>query len=104
MFARKLANSRIRVMKICRVATRQEGDNMSFKIGIIGAGSLGFTKRLISDLLKVPELADCELALTDTNEHNLDMIRQIVEKLISVNGLPTKVNATVDRRQALAGA
>lgn len=104
MFARKLANSRIRVTIIYRAATRQEGDNMSFKIAIIGAGSLGFTKRLISDLLQVPELADCELALTDTNEHNLDMIRQIVEKLVSVNRLPTKVSATADRRQALAGA
>ena len=30
----------------------------SFKIAIIGAGSVGFTKKLISDLLCVPEFAD----------------------------------------------
>ena len=28
-----------------------------FKVAIIGAGSVGFTKTLISDLLKVPEFA-----------------------------------------------
>ncbi|MEO7035647.1 MAG: alpha-glucosidase/alpha-galactosidase [Polyangiaceae bacterium] len=77
---------------------------MSFKIAIIGAGSLGFTKRLIADLLKVPEFADCEFALTDTNEHNLNMIRQIIERLISANALPAKVSAATDRRRALEGA
>ena len=35
---------------------------MSFKVAIIGAGSVGFTKTLISDLLKVPEFADVEFA------------------------------------------
>ena len=51
---------------------------MSFKVAIIGAGSVGFTKTLISDLLKVPEFADVEFALTDINPHNLDMIQQII--------------------------
>ncbi|GHA34469.1 alpha-glucosidase/alpha-galactosidase [Devosia pacifica] len=77
---------------------------MSFKVAIIGAGSVGFTKTLISDLLKVPEFVDVEFALTDLNEHNLDMIRQIIEKIVSVNNLPTKVTATTDRREAISGA
>lgn len=34
---------------------------MSFKVTVIGAGSVGFTKTLISDLLKVPEFVDCEI-------------------------------------------
>lgn len=75
-----------------------------FKIAIIGAGSLGFTKRLISDILKVPEFAECEFALTDVNEHNLDMIRQIIERLIAVNKLSARVSATTDRRKAIEGA
>jgi alpha-galactosidase len=45
---------------------------MSFKKHYIGAGSVGH-KTLISDLLKVPEFAAVEFALTDTNAHNLDM-------------------------------
>src|SRR5690606_31170038 len=79
-------------------------DLMSFKVAIIGAGSIGFTKTLISDLLMVPEFADVEFALTDINPHNLDMIRQIIETVVSVNKLPAKVSATTDRREALSGA
>ncbi|MCT8158692.1 alpha-glucosidase/alpha-galactosidase [Pseudoruegeria sp. SHC-113] len=77
---------------------------MSFKICIIGAGSVGFTKKLCSDILKVPEFTGIEIALTDINDHNLDMIRQIIETIVKVNGLPAKVTATTDRRAALAGA
>ena len=77
---------------------------MSFKIAIIGAGSVGFTKKLVSDLLKVPEFAGIEIALTDINAHNLDMIAQIIRRIVEVNALPTKVTATTDRREALTGA
>lgn len=76
----------------------------SFKIAIIGAGSIGFTQRLISDILKVPEFEACEFALTDINQHNLDMIRQIIERIVEVNKLPAKVTATTDRRRAIEGA
>ena len=75
-----------------------------FKVAVIGAGSVGFTKTLISDLLKVPEFAAVEFALTDINAHNLDMIRQIIEKIVAVNNLPAKVTATTDRRAAISGA
>ena len=76
----------------------------SFKVAIIGAGSVGFTKTLISDLLKVPEFAGVEFALTDINQHNLDMIAQIIRRIVEVNNLPAKVTATTDRREALSGA
>jgi alpha-galactosidase len=75
-----------------------------FKIAIIGAGSLGFTQKLVSDILKVPEFVECEFSLTDMSQTNLDAIRQIIEKIVSVNNLPTKVTATTDRRQAISGA
>jgi alpha-galactosidase len=77
---------------------------MSFKICIIGAGSVGFTKKLCSDILKVAEFEDIEIALTDINAQNLDMIAQIIRRLVDVNKLKTKVTATTDRRQALEGA
>ena len=77
---------------------------MTFKIAIIGAGSVGFTKKLVQDLLKVPEFAGVEFALTDINAHNLDMIAQIIRRVVAVNGFPVKVTATTDRREALAGA
>ena len=77
---------------------------MSFKVTVIGAGSIGFTKTLISDLLKVPEFTGCEFALTDINPHNLDMVHQVIQTIVSVNNLPAKVTATTDRRAAITGA
>lgn len=74
------------------------------KVAIIGAGSVGFTQKLVSDLLKVGEFADMEIALTDINERNLDMIGQLIGKIVETNKLPAKVVATVDRRAALEGA
>ena len=77
---------------------------MSFKIAIIGAGSIGFTKKLVCDILCVPEFAEIEIALTDNNPHNLDMIKQIIERVVKSNNLPTKITATTDRRKAFDGA
>lgn len=77
---------------------------MSFKIAIIGAGSVGFTKTLVSDILCVPEFVDCEIALTDISQSNLDMVHQILQRIVDVNKLPTKISATTNRREALAGA
>lgn len=77
---------------------------MPLKIAIIGAGSIGFTKKLVSDLLCVPELADAEFALTDVSEKNLDMAHQIIERIVEVNKLPAKITATTDRRKAFDGA
>lgn len=76
----------------------------SFKIAIIGAGSIGFTKKLFTDILSVPELRDVEFALTDLSEHNLAMIKSILDRIVEANELPTRVTATTDRRKALEGA
>jgi alpha-galactosidase len=75
-----------------------------FRLAIIGAGSVGFTRKLISDLLCVPEFAGIEIALTDINQHNLDMVAEIIRRIVEVNNLPTKVIATTNRREALKGA
>ncbi|WP_417248801.1 alpha-glucosidase/alpha-galactosidase [Celeribacter sp.] len=77
---------------------------MTFKICIIGAGSVGFTKKLVSDILCVAEFEEVEFALHDINAKNLDMVRQIVEKIVAVNGLKTRITATTDRREALKDA
>ncbi len=75
-----------------------------FKIAIIGAGSVGFTRKLCADIWKVPEFENIEIALTDINPHNLDMIAQILRRTVEANGLKTTITATTDRRKALAGA
>ena len=55
---------------------------MSFKIAIIGAGSVGFTRKLFTDILCVPEFRDVEFALTDISQHNLEMIEAILARIV----------------------
>lgn len=76
----------------------------AFKIAILGAGSVGFTRTLVRDMLSVPDLCDIEIALTDINSHNLEMIREILERMVAVSGLPTRITATAERTRALDGA
>jgi alpha-galactosidase len=71
---------------------------------MIGAGSVGFTCRLLRDLLAVPELADTTFAMTDLSQHNLDMVATLCERDIKGNKLPAKVEKTTDRRRAVADA
>ncbi|MCM8769042.1 MAG: alpha-glucosidase/alpha-galactosidase [Candidatus Omnitrophica bacterium] len=77
---------------------------MSFKIAFVGAGSLGFTRKLMSDILAVPEFKDIEIAFTDISEQNLKMVYTLCQRDIKANGLKTKLTATLDRRQALKNA
>jgi len=77
---------------------------MALKIAMIGAGSIGFTRRLMGDLLAVPEFRDTHFALMDINERNLGMLAQLAERDIAANGLPARVQATTDRRVAIADA
>ena len=74
------------------------------KIAIIGAGSIGFTRRLFHDIVTVPELREAEFALTDISEHSLSMIRRLLDRMVEASGLPTTITATADRRRALEGA
>lgn len=77
---------------------------MPIKIGIIGAGSIGFTRACIRDILTVPELQDTEFALTDINKRNLDMVYQLVKRDIESSNLPAKLTASTDRRAAFEDA
>jgi alpha-galactosidase len=74
------------------------------KIAIIGAGSIGFTRKLVADILAVPEFAGIELAFTDINPRNLEMVTGLCRRDIAANGLKTRISATIDRRKALRGA
>ena len=77
---------------------------MAFKLTIIGAGSLTFARTLFSDIMHVPELRGMEVAFTDINERNLEMVTQLCQRDLDANGIPTKIFATTNRREALKGA
>ena len=58
---------------------------MSIKIAMIGAGSIGFTRKLLHDVLAVPELQATTFALMDISEPNL---RRKVSSTIGATGSP----------------
>jgi alpha-galactosidase len=77
---------------------------MAFKITFIGAGSIGFTRRLIRDLQTVPEFRDIEICLQDISARNLEMIRKLVAKDLEANQVETRLTATTRQREAIRGA
>ncbi|MCY4466792.1 MAG: alpha-glucosidase/alpha-galactosidase [Chloroflexi bacterium] len=77
---------------------------MTLKIAMIGAGSVGFTRRLMTDLLAVPEFSDTHFALMDISKRNLGMVAQLCQRDIAANNLPATVSSTLDQREAIADA
>ena len=69
-----------------------------------GAGSIGFTRKQVHDILCIPELRDTEFAFTDINERNLDMVYRLCKRDVESAGLPAKISATLDRREAFRDA
>lgn len=74
------------------------------KIAFIGAGSFGFTRELVKDILTFPAFEDSTIALMDINEERLSYIKKAVDKIVSAGNYKTKVIATTDRVEALKDA
>jgi len=74
------------------------------KIAMIGAGSLIFCETLVMDILATEALQDCEICLMDQVKPKLDKMEAFVKEVVQENNLPTRVTATLDRREALGGA
>ncbi len=74
------------------------------KIAFIGAGSYGFTRGLVKDVLTFPALRGSTLALMDINDERLDFARRSVERIVREGNYPATILATKDRKEALKGA
>ena len=74
------------------------------KIAFIGAGSLGFTRGLVRDILTFPLLEDAELALMDIDPERLEFAQKSVQRIVDLSGKPARVTATLNRAAALEGA
>ncbi len=74
------------------------------KIAFIGAGSFGFTRSLVRDILTFPLLKDATLALMDIDPERLDFINRAVNRIVDEGKYPAKVMATMDRAEALQDA
>lgn len=74
------------------------------KITFIGAGSLGFTRGLVRDVLTFPALRDTHFSLMDINPERLAAVQHDVERIIREGEYPASVTATQDRVEAIKGA
>ena len=74
------------------------------KITFIGAGSTVFAKNLLGDILSFPELADSTISLMDIDPIRLKTSEVVAHKIAEFFGASPKIEATLDRRQALDGA
>jgi alpha-galactosidase len=74
------------------------------KIAFIGAGSIVFTRNLCSDILLTPVLQDSTISLMDIDPVRLERSRKLVQAIIDRRGLKARVEATMDRREAVKDA
>ena len=74
------------------------------KIAMIGAGSVVFAKRLLTDILTWPSLQESEIVLMDIHRGRLDLIHQLAKRLVEQEGWGAKIGKTTNRREALEGA
>ncbi len=74
------------------------------RIAFIGAGSLGFTRTVIRDILTFERFKDATLVLMDVDQKRLDFARKAVNTIVHRGGHPAKVVATLNRAEALKSA
>ena len=74
------------------------------KIAFIGAGSFGFTRDLVKDILTFPAFADAHISLMDIDDERLRYISRAVQAIIDAGHYPATMSITKNRREALEGA
>jgi alpha-galactosidase len=77
---------------------------MPRKIAFIGAGSFGFTRALVRDILSFRAFNDATIALMDIDPVRLGYIKRAVDLIVSQGKYGAQVIATTDRKEALIGA
>jgi len=74
------------------------------KITFIGAGSFGFTRNLVRDVLTFPTTQDATICLMDISPERLACSERAVKKIVAQGNYPATVVSTLNRAEALAGA
>lgn len=75
------------------------------KVAFIGAGSVEFTRNVVTDLCTYPELHGAlELALHDIDSDRLQYAESLVRRISDQAGAGAKVSSSVDRAAAVEGS
>jgi alpha-galactosidase len=73
-------------------------------VAFIGAGSVVFTRQLLTDIFGFAELADVKVALHDIDDARLRTAEGIARQAADQLGARPQITASLDRRAALQGA
>jgi len=74
------------------------------KIAFIGAGSYGFTFKLVADILSFDALRDSEFAFMDVDQGRLDNLKILLTEYFKKVGYDKKPIYTLNMQEALEGA
>ena len=74
------------------------------RIAFIGAGSFGFTRTLVRDILTFATTKDAQIVLMDIDPERLAYITKAVKMIVAKGKYPAKVISTTNRKEALKGA
>lgn len=74
------------------------------RVVFLGAGSVVFTRQLVTDLMRFPDLPTLDLVLHDIDEARLQVAAGTAEQVARRFERPVNITASADRRAALDGA
>jgi len=74
------------------------------KVAMMGAGSAGFCRMLVEDILSHEAMQDIHFALMDVDAERLDLVHRAMANMKAQNHLKCTFTATTDRRVALKDA
>jgi alpha-galactosidase len=75
------------------------------KIVLIGAGSHFFSRNIITDVLSFPGLRDSTITLVGhVHQEQVELAAAFARKMVKQQGYQTKIESTMNRREALKGA
>ena len=74
------------------------------KVALIGAGSVVFSKNLTGDILSYPEFRNATFSYMDIDRDRLEVGANLCRKVAHTLGAEPKIEATLDRREALRDA
>ena len=77
---------------------------MAYKIAMIGAGSVVFSRNLTGDLLQYPEFADATFSYMDVDADRLDVGAALCRKAADALGVKPTIEKTMDRAEAIRDA
>jgi len=84
--------------------TKKRKGSMMKKIVFVGAGSIVFTKNLLSDMFLYPELKDTFIGLMDIDEERLQVTVKMAQIMRNEKGSNSKIEAYTELESALRDA